>query len=64
MRVEFSLDEWVGLGRQCSYLPENDMLQLCAKVLSLTLEEPNIVPVQVQSSSSRSHRRGSITPTR
>lgn len=39
------LDRWLEISRECKYLPENDLKQLCDLVCDLLLEESNIQPV-------------------
>lgn len=39
------LDRWLEISRDCKYLPENDLKQLCDLVCDLLLEESNIQPV-------------------
>ena len=39
------LDSWIEIVRNCKYLPENDLKQLCDIVCDLLLEESNIQPV-------------------
>lgn len=39
------LDKWLDIARDCKYLPENDLKQLCDLVCDLLLEESNIQPV-------------------
>lgn len=39
------LDSWIEIVRECKYLPENDLKQLCDLVCDLLLEESNIQPV-------------------
>lgn len=39
------LDRWVELVKDCKYLPENDLKQLCDIVCDILLEESNIQPV-------------------
>lgn len=39
------LDRWLEIARDCKYLPENDLKQLCDLVCDLLLEESNIQPV-------------------
>lgn len=39
------LDRWLDISRECKYLPENDLKQLCDLVCDLLLEESNIQPV-------------------
>ncbi|KAK2720900.1 serine/threonine-protein phosphatase 6 catalytic subunit-like [Artemia franciscana] len=39
------LDRWVELARDCKYLPENDLKQLCEIVSEILLEESNIQQV-------------------
>lgn len=41
-----SLDKWVELAKQCKYLPEDDLRELCGLVCDLLTEESNIHPVQ------------------
>jgi len=40
-----SLDQWVAKLRECNYLPEQDIKQLCEMVKELLLEESNVQPV-------------------
>jgi len=40
-----SLDEWITLLRECKYLSEQDIKQLCETVKELLLEESNVQPV-------------------
>ncbi|KAG8244574.1 Serine/threonine-protein phosphatase 6 catalytic subunit [Homalodisca vitripennis] len=39
------VDKWIEIAKQCKYLPENDLKQLCDIVCDLLLEESNIQPV-------------------
>lgn len=39
------IDRWIEISRDCKYLPENDLKQLCDLVCDLLLEESNIQPV-------------------
>lgn len=39
------LDKWIEITKECKYLPENDLKQLCDIVCDLLLEESNIQPV-------------------
>jgi len=38
-------DEWISILRQCKYLPEPDLKELCELVKELLLEESNVQPV-------------------
>jgi len=38
-------DRWLEQIKQCKYLPEKDMKQLCERVKELLMEESNIQPV-------------------
>jgi len=40
-----TLDEWLALLRECKYLSEQDIKQLCETVKELLLEESNVQPV-------------------
>jgi len=40
-----NLDQWIASLRECKYLPEQDMKQLCEMVKELLLEESNVQPV-------------------
>jgi len=40
-----NLDQWVAKLRECNYLPEQDIKQLCEMVKELLLEESNVQPV-------------------
>ncbi|CAH0059407.1 unnamed protein product [Clonostachys solani] len=40
-----SLDEWLEEAKQCHYLPERVMKELCEKVKEILMEESNIQPV-------------------
>merc|ERR1712045_927550 len=39
------VDKWVEITKDCKYLPENELKQLCELVCDLLLEESNIQPV-------------------
>lgn len=39
------LDRWIEIVKECKYLPENDLKQLCDLVYEILLEESNIQPV-------------------
>lgn len=39
------VDKWVELAKNCKYLPENELKQLCDLVSSILLEESNVQPV-------------------
>lgn len=39
------LEKWIEIARDCKYLPENDLKQLCDLVCDLLIEESNIQPV-------------------
>lgn len=39
------LENWIEITKECKYLPENDLKQLCDIVCDLLLEESNIQPV-------------------
>lgn len=39
------LDEWIESVKQCKYLPEKDLKQLCDRVKELLAEESNVQPV-------------------
>jgi serine/threonine-protein phosphatase PP1-1 len=38
-------DHWLEQIKQCKFLPEKDMKQLCERVKELLMEESNIQPV-------------------
>lgn len=40
------IDKWIELAKQCKYLPEDDLRELCNIVCDLLLEESNVHPVQ------------------
>jgi diadenosine tetraphosphatase ApaH/serine/threonine PP2A family protein phosphatase len=40
-----NLDNWISSLKECKYLPENDMKDLCEMVKELLLEESNVQPV-------------------
>jgi len=40
-----SLDQWIAKLKECNYLPEQDIKQLCEMVKELLLEESNVQPV-------------------
>uniref|UniRef100_A0A1B6DZA0 Serine/threonine-protein phosphatase n=1 Tax=Clastoptera arizonana TaxID=38151 RepID=A0A1B6DZA0_9HEMI len=39
------VDKWIEIAKECKYLPENDLRQLCDIVCDLLMEESNIQPV-------------------
>jgi len=39
------LDKWIEIAKECKYLPENDLKQLCDMVCEILLEESNVQPV-------------------
>jgi len=39
------IDKWVEISKECKYLPENELKQLCDLVCDLLLEESNVQPV-------------------
>jgi serine/threonine-protein phosphatase 6 catalytic subunit len=39
------IDKWVEVSKECKYLPENELKQLCDLVCDLLLEESNVQPV-------------------
>ena len=39
------VDEWVEVTKECKYLPEKDLKQLCDLVCEILLEESNVQPV-------------------
>lgn len=41
------LDKWIEVAKQCKYLPENDLKQLCDIVCDYLIEESNVHPVQL-----------------
>ena len=43
--VEFDVDKWIEVSKQCKYLPENELKRLCDIVCDLLLEESNVQPV-------------------
>ncbi|KAK4140060.1 Metallo-dependent phosphatase-like protein [Dichotomopilus funicola] len=45
LRPGAGLDEWLEEAKQCHYLPENVMKQLCEMVKEVLMEESNIQPV-------------------
>jgi serine/threonine-protein phosphatase PP1-1 len=45
LRPSAGLDEWLEEAKQCRYLPERVMKELCEKVREILLEESNIQPV-------------------
>jgi serine/threonine-protein phosphatase 6 catalytic subunit len=40
-----NVDKWVEISKECKYLPENELKQLCDYVCDLLLEESNVQPV-------------------
>ncbi|KAJ1679674.1 Serine/threonine-protein phosphatase 6 catalytic subunit, partial [Spiromyces aspiralis] len=38
-------EEWIETVRQCEYLPEQDIKELCEKVKEILIEESNVHPV-------------------
>ncbi|KAK3175671.1 sporulation-induced protein [Lecanicillium sp. MT-2017a] len=45
LRPNAGLDEWLEEAKQCHYLPERAMKELCEKVKEILMEESNIQPV-------------------
>ena len=43
--VDFDVDKWIEVSKQCKYLPENELKRLCDIVCDLLLEESNVQPV-------------------
>lgn len=41
------LDKWVEIAKDCKYLPENDLKQLCDIVCDYLIEESNVQPVDL-----------------
>lgn len=41
------LDKWIDIAKECKYLPENDLKQLCDIVCDYLIEESNVHPVQL-----------------
>lgn len=41
------LDKWIEIVKECKYLPENDLKQLCDIVCDYLIEESNVHPVQL-----------------
>lgn len=39
------LDKWIEIAKECKYLPENDLKQLCDIVCDYLIEESNIHPI-------------------
>lgn len=42
-----NLDKWIEIAKDCKYLPENELLQLCDLVCDILLEESNVHPVSL-----------------
>lgn len=42
MGINFNLDQWVDIAKDCKYLPEADLRALCNRVIDIMIEEPNI----------------------
>lgn len=41
------LDKWIEIVKECKYLPENDLKQLCDIVCDYLIEESNVTPIQL-----------------
>lgn len=45
MSGDLNIDKWIELTKDCKYLPENELKQLCELVLEYLIEESNVHPV-------------------
>lgn len=39
------VDKWIDIAKECKYLPEGDLKQLCEIVCDILMEESNVQPV-------------------